>query len=157
MIKHTFQGLLLLMVLACHPLHHPHYSMETYALRLTPGQDLKQEIQAFAAAQQMQAGFVLTCVGSLQTVRLRPTNQQTALERQEKFEIVSLVGTIAPDGVHLHIALSDSLGNTLGGHLLDGNKVYTTAEIVLGEAKNLRFSRKTDPQTTFKELHISPR
>jgi hypothetical protein len=157
MIKHTFQGLLLLLVLACHSLHHPHHSMETYALRLTPGQDLKQEIQAFAAAQQMQAGFVLTCVGSLQTVRLRPANQQTALERQEKFEIVSLVGTIAPDGVHLHIALSDSLGNTIGGHLLDGNKVYTTAEIVLGEAKNLRFSRKTDPQTTFKELHISPR
>jgi uncharacterized protein len=33
------------------------------------------------------------------------------------FEIVSLVGTIAINGPHIHIALSDGNGTTLGGHL----------------------------------------
>ncbi len=131
--------------------------MKTYALRLSPGQDLRKELEAFTRSENLQAGFIITCVGSLQQVMIRPANQQTALKRMEKFEIVSLVGTLSPDGPHLHIALSDSLGNTIGGHLLDGNLIYTTAEIVLGEAQSLRFSRETDPVTTFKELKVHTR
>jgi predicted DNA-binding protein with PD1-like motif len=131
--------------------------MKTYAFRLTPGQDLRKEIEAFASRENLHAGFVITCVGSLQQVNIRPANQQTPLTRTEKFEIVSLVGTLSPDGVHLHIALSDSLGNTIGGHLLEGNLIYTTAEIVLGEAESLRFSREIDPVTTFKELKVNIR
>jgi predicted DNA-binding protein with PD1-like motif len=44
-----------------------------------------------------------------------------------------------------------------GGHLLDGNLVYTTAEIVAGEATSLRFTRETDPATGFKELSVKKR
>ncbi len=86
---------------------------------------------------------------------IRPANQPDALSRVEKFEIVSLVGTLSTNGSHLHIALSDSLGNTIGGHLMEGNVIYTTAEIVIGEAEHLVFTRETDPQTTYKELKIS--
>jgi hypothetical protein len=50
-----------------------------------------------------------------------------------KHEIVSLVGTLALDGDHLHIAVSDSTGRTIGGHLMEGSLVYTTAEIAVGE------------------------
>lgn len=132
-------------------------SMQTFAFRLTPGQDLKKEIDAFACRENLQAGFIITCVGSLQHVKIRPANQQAALERKEKFEIVSLVGTLSPDGSHLHIALSDSLGNNIGGHLLEGNLVYTTAEIVLGEAEHLQFRREVDPVTTYKELTVKKR
>ncbi len=42
-------------------------------------------------------------------------------------------------------------------HLLEGSIVHTTAEIVIGEANNLKFSRETDPVTSYKELKISPR
>ena len=132
-------------------------TMTVHALRLSPGQDLKKELEAFAQLHQLQAGFVLTCVGSLQKVALRPANQKEPLLREQKYEIVSLVGTLSPDGAHLHISLSDSTGATIGGHLLAGNEVYTTAEIVIGEAENLAFSRETDPKTTFKELTIKPR
>lgn len=142
---------------ACALHQQPANSMKTYAFRLTPGQDLKKEIDAFAQREQLQAGFIITCVGSLQQAKIRPANQQTPLLRSEKLEIVSLVGTLSPNGSHLHIALSDSLGNTIGGHLLDGNLIYTTAEIVIGEAETLRFSRETDPATTFKELKVYPR
>lgn len=129
-------------------------SMDVYALRLHPGQDLRHELEAFTREKNLEAGFVVTCVGSLQRLNLRPANQQAPLTRVGKFEIVSLVGTLSPDGPHLHIAVSDSTGATLGGHLLEGNEIFTTAEIVVGSAHNLRFRRETDPQTTFKELKI---
>ena len=99
----------------------------------------------------------MTCVGSLSKVALRPATQQVPLLRDAKFEIVSLVGTLSPDGVHLHISLSDSTGATIGGHLLEGNEIFTTAEIVIGEAEHLQFHRETDPQTTYKELTIRKR
>lgn len=130
--------------------------MTVHALRLLPGQDLKRAIDAFAQAQHLQAGFIVTCVGSLRQAIIRPANQSDALSRVEMFEIVSLVGTLSPDGSHLHISISDNLGNTIGGHLLEGNIIHTTAEIVIGEAHNLKFSRETDPVTTYKELKISP-
>ncbi len=131
--------------------------MTVYALRLHPGQDLKRELDAFAKINHLQAAFVVTCVGSLRKVALRPANQKEPMLREAKYEIVSLVGTLSPDGSHLHIALSDGAGATIGGHLLEGNEIHTTAEIVLGEAQQLKFSRETDPETTFKELKIGNR
>ncbi len=55
------------------------------------------------------------------------------------------------------VSLSDSTGATIGGHLLDGNEIYTTAEIVIGEARQLQFRREADPETTYKELTVRKR
>ena len=52
--------------------------------------------------------------------------------------------------------MSDSTGRTLGGHLLDGCRVYTTAEIVLAELPALVFSRETDATFGYKELVVQP-
>ena len=131
--------------------------MEVYALRLRPGQDLKKELDAFAREHHLQAAFIVTCVGSLRQMNIRPANQQVPLMSKQKLEIVSLVGTLSPDGSHLHISLSDSTGATIGGHLLEGNEIYTTAEIVIGEASHLQFHRKVDAETTYKELSIEKR
>jgi uncharacterized protein len=131
--------------------------MQTYALRLHPGQDLKQELVAFAKGHGLQAGLVLTCVGSLRRAALRLANQPHTTYYDDKFEIVALVGTLSVDGPHLHIALSDGRGVTIGGHLQDGSHIYTTAEIVLGELTDLTFTRPIDPETTYDELVISPR
>ncbi|HOY04605.1 MAG TPA: DNA-binding protein, partial [Saprospiraceae bacterium] len=152
-----FLAFIVLLSNACTSIKNGYSQMKIHALRLTPGQDLRRELEAFTRKEHLQAGFIITCVGSLQQAVIRPANQPDALTRVEKFEIVSLTGTLSPDGPHLHIALSDSLGNTFGGHLLEGNLIYTTAEIVIGEAEQFRFSRETDPVTTYKELKISPR
>lgn len=146
-----------LALLACGTAAKTNRNMTVHAIRLQPGQDLKRELDAFAKAAHLQAGFVITCVGSLRKVAIRPANQHQALLREEKFEIVSLVGTLSPDGSHLHISLSDSTGTTIGGHLLEGNEIFTTAEIVIGEAEHLEFRRESDPVTTFKELTIKKR
>jgi len=77
---------------------------------------------------------------------------------QGHFEIVSLVGTLsAGGGAHLHLSVSDSTGRTLGGYLLDGCRVYTTAEIVLGTLPELQFARKTDATFGYQELVVKPK
>lgn len=75
---------------------------------------------------------------------------------QERFEIVSLVGTLNKDA-HLHICLSDKDGKTVGGHVLGDLEVFTTAEVVIGEAAELQFSREMDARTGFPELVIQRR
>ncbi len=134
----------------------PSSPLTTYALRLRPGDDLRQQLTAFVAAHHLQAGTMLTCVGSLTTVRLRLANQAQATDYHGHFEIVSLVGTLSVQGSHLHLAVADSTGRTIGGHLLDGCRVYTTAEIVLGELPALEFSRETDPTFGYQELVVKP-
>jgi uncharacterized protein len=128
--------------------------LKTYALRLKPGQDLRRELESFARARGLRAGFVLTAVGSLTKAALRLADQPDATEFEGKFEIVSLVGTLSPDGVHLHLSLSDKTGRTIGGHLVEGCVIYTTAELVVGEIEGLRFTREQDAQTGYKELRV---
>jgi predicted DNA-binding protein with PD1-like motif len=135
----------------------PASTLKAYALRLKPGDDLRQQLTAFVAAHHLEAGAVLTCVGSLTEVSLRLANQEKSTHYHGHFEIVSLVGTLsATGGGHLHLAVADSTGRTIGGHLLDGCRVYTTAEIVLGALPELQFVRETDPTFGYKELVVKP-
>lgn len=46
-------------------------SMEIHAFRLTPGQDLKKSLLAYAKGAKLEAGCIVTCVGSLSKVRAR--------------------------------------------------------------------------------------
>jgi predicted DNA-binding protein with PD1-like motif len=124
------------------------------ALRLKPGQDLRQQLESFVKEQGIKAGFLITTVGSLRQASIRLADQPAATDFTGKFEIVSLVGTLGQDGVHLHISISDSTGKTIGGHLVAGCLIYTTAEIVIGEAQGLTFSRELDAETGYQELRI---
>ena len=130
--------------------------LKTYTLRLRPGDDLRRQLTAFVEAQHIRAGTLLSCVGSLTVATLRLANQEGPTEFRGHFEIVSLVGTLSTNGSHLHLAVADSTGRTLGGHLLDGCRVYTTAEIVLGELPALEFRRETDATFGYKELAVYP-
>ena len=128
--------------------------LKIHALRLKPNQDLKQEIEAFVKKEHIEAGWIMTCVGSLTQANLRYANQPEGTKSNGHFEIVSLVGTVSVNGSHIHLSISDSLGVTKGGHLLDENLVYTTAEIVIGESKSHVFVREKDASTPWEELQI---
>ena len=117
-------------------------------IRLKPGQEIRSELESLS----LKAGAIITCVGSLKSAKLRMADSSTIRELQEELEIVSLVGTLSPDGCHIHISLADKEGNVIGGHLKEGI-VYTTAEIVLAELDTV-FFRKLDPETGYKELFI---
>lgn len=131
-------------------------AMRTYALRLRPGQDVRRELLAFAELHQLKAACILTGVGSLTTATLRLANQEGPTVYHGHFEVVSLVGTLAVGGSHLHLSVSDSTGRTVGGHLLEGNLVYTTLEVVIGELPDLEFRRETDATFGYKELTVYP-
>jgi predicted DNA-binding protein with PD1-like motif len=72
-------------------------------------------------------------------------------------EILSLSGTLSADGAHLHIAVADSEGAVIGGHLCAGSLVRTTAELVIGLLPEWLFSRELDPATGYAELAIKDR
>jgi uncharacterized protein len=131
--------------------------MQTLALRLGPGEDLADALVGLVGARGLQAGLILTCVGSLRHATLRLANRDEGTRFGGPFEIVSLVGTLGPDGNHLHLALSDGDGRMVGGHLLSGCPIYTTAEIVIGELSEQLFTRPLDPATGYDELMVVPR
>lgn len=126
----------------------------TYAFRLKPGQDLKKSIDSFVKEKKIEAGWINTCVGSLAEYNIRFANQEKGYSDKGHFEIVSLVGTLSVNGSHIHLSISDSTGKTIGGHLLDGCKVYTTAEIVITESNELVFMREKDGSTPWDELQV---
>lgn len=132
-------------------------NVKIHAFRLKPGQDLKQEITSYVLQHKIEAGWIMTCVGSVTQYNLRFANQSEGTKANGHFEIVSLVGTVSINGSHLHMSVSDSTGATIGGHLLDSNIVYTTAEIVIGEGKQLVFTREKDGSTPWDELQIKPK
>jgi predicted DNA-binding protein with PD1-like motif len=131
--------------------------MRAIALRLRPGADLKGELLALAARERVRAGWVLTCVGSLSRARLRLAGGAEHATWQGAFEIVALTGTLSQDGGHLHLAVADHQGRTVGGHLAEGCIVRTTAEIVLAADDRLVFGREHDPATGYEELVVRER
>ena len=128
--------------------------MLTHTFRLLPGQDLINSINDFVRAERIGAGCILTCVGSLTKATLRFANQPEATLVEGPFEIVSLVGTIAMAGAHLHLSISDEHGRLLGGHLMEGCPVYTTAEIVIAVFPELVFRREHCETSGYDELVI---
>lgn len=128
--------------------------VKTFALRLKPGSDLKKSINDFVLEKGIEAGWIVTAVGSLNDYHIRFANQPTGNKGSGHFEIVSLAGTLSLHGSHIHISASDSTGATIGGHLLDGNIVYTTAEIIIQSDKSLLFTREKDGTTEWPELQI---
>ena len=127
---------------------------KTHAFRLKPGEDLRKSIQAYVNKNDIKAGWITCGVGSLTTYNIRFANQPNGSKEEGHFEITSLIGTISLNGSHIHISVADSTGRTIGGHLLDSNIVYTTAEIVLQEAKDLNFTREIDGSTPWPELQV---
>jgi uncharacterized protein len=131
--------------------------VKIHAFRLKQGQDLKQEIITYVQKHKIEAGWIMTCVGSVTQYNLRFANMPDGKKANGHFEIVSLVGTVSINGSHLHMSVSDSTGATIGGHLLDNNLIYTTAEIVIGEGKQLVFTREKDGTTPWEELQVKPK
>jgi predicted DNA-binding protein with PD1-like motif len=131
-------------------------SFIAYALRLNPGDDLRQSLLTIAQTQQTQAGFIFSAIGSLTQAAIRYADQPEPTILVGRFEILSLNGLFSLHGIHLHMAIADSTGRTIGGHVCNGCLIYTTAEIVFGACEGVTFDRQFDSQTGFIELSIVP-
>jgi predicted DNA-binding protein with PD1-like motif len=135
--------------------------MKLYTFRLKPGQDLIPEIEKFVHANNIQAGFIVTCVAGLKYATLRMADALPDRQDIRKFdgplEVVSLVGTVSVGGMHLHMAVANNEGIVFGGHLKPDSPVHLTAEIVIGEDTESVYAREIDEATQFTELVVKPR
>lgn len=127
---------------------------QTHAIRLLPGDDLKGAIERFVTDQKIEAGWVASCIGSLTDYSIRFANANTTTVGKGYFEILSVGGMVSINGSHLHISISDDEGHTLGGHLMPGNRIYTTAELIIVSTQRFRFLRELANETGWKELRI---
>lgn len=134
---------------------HRRLPMSHIVLRLKPGNDLKKELLNYAKAQNLRAAVVVSALGSLSKASLRFANANHPTLLVESFEILTLTGFFSGDEGHFHISISNSSGNVLGGHLLDGSIIYTTAEILILSLANTEFKREFDSSSGFKELVVS--
>ncbi len=129
----------------------------TFVLRLRPGQELKTELATLAREQGLEAASVTSAVGSLTDVSLRLANKEETTRWQGHFEVVSLSGYLSAGEFHLHMAVSDGEGRTIGGHVMEGNRVYTTLVVSIEEHLDLRYRREFDPASGYDELVIERR
>src|SRR5690242_9093194 len=128
--------------------------MKNYTFRLKSGQDLFEAIEAFVQKENIEAGCVLSGVGSLTHFTLRFANQEIFAEGDGHFEIVSVTGTVSIHGSHLHVSISDEQGQTIGGHLVPGCRIYTTAEIVLAVFEDSIYKREFAEDSGYDELVV---
>ena len=132
-------------------------SIQTTAVRLQPGEDLKSEVSRIACDHQLQAACVISAVGSLSEVSLRLANRAETTTFEGKHEIISLSGTLSKNGIHLHMSVANSDGQVFGGHVMEGSVIHTTLEIVIAELKELVFTREPCSLSGYKELIVNAR
>jgi predicted DNA-binding protein with PD1-like motif len=140
------------------------------ALRLPPGVDLHGSLVELAERQPIEAGVILSGLGSLSQVTLRnvrlfpesfPIQDRNRIysPKREPLELLTLVGNISRhDGkayVHAHIVVSSGLenGQAYGGHLIEGCTVFSTVEVIVAVIRNANLVRRMDPQTRVVELY----
>jgi len=128
--------------------------MRTLPLRFSPGDDLRAALDGVLAQQAVEAAFVLSGIGSLRGARVRFAGapEPTALEGD--LEILTLAGSLSPEGSHLHLSVADAQGRVWGGHAAPGCIVRTTAEVLLALLPEWRFSREHDEATGYAELRM---
>ncbi len=115
--------------------------------------DLLETLESFAAEKQVQVGWV-NAIGALEKAVVgfydQRSRQYSRLEFSQELEIISCMGNISlREGravAHLHIALGDSRGKMLGGHLLPGTVIFA-GEFSLQELLGPRLNRTFDEET----------
>jgi predicted DNA-binding protein with PD1-like motif len=121
-------------------------------LRLSPGDDLRRALET--VARDGTGAFVVCGIGSLDGVRLRLAADSAETSLEGPFEILSLSGSLSKDGAHLHMAVADASGRVVGGHVGHGNRVRTTAEILLADVGEWSVAREFDERTGYQELVV---
>ncbi len=127
-----------------------------HVLRLSPGDDLRAclvvTFRELSSAQGVTAACVISSVGSLSRAVLRYAAEDAGTLTVAPLELITLSGTLSPDGVHLHGSVSDAQGRVTGGYLMPGCIVRTMAEVVLALLPEWDFRRAVDSGTGYMEL-----
>lgn len=105
--------------------------MHTLPLHLDAGSDVRLSLERLAR-EQGTCGYVLSVVGNLSTAVFQCPGRAAPTRLRGELEIITLSGTLAPEGVHLHLSFSDGDCRVWGGHLEPGTLVLRGADLLLG-------------------------
>ena len=131
--------------------------MHPLPLKLTPGSDLRLSLEELARTQHL-SGFVLGVVGNLSRAAFQCPGQPQPTVLEGDLEVITLNGTLSPEGVHLHLSLSDGACQVWGGHLEPGTLVQKGVELLVGvldQSQQAAGSSKTTPAAQTPRLEIA--
>jgi predicted DNA-binding protein with PD1-like motif len=125
---------------------------EVIALRLDPGEDVQESIEAVARERGIHTGVVVSGIGTRDRARLHyityaglPSKNEF-VEYKGPIELLSIDGIIADHMPHLHTCISIK-DHTYMGHLEPGCRVLYLAEIAIARLDGIRLRRRKHPQT----------
>ena len=118
--------------------------MQPLPLKLAPGSDLRLSLEELAQRDGI-SGFVLGVVGNLTKASFQCPGQAEPTVLEGDLEVITLNGTFSPEGVHLHLSLSDGACQVWGGHLEPGTIVQKGVDLLIGvlEQREGRPARRT--------------
>lgn len=131
--------------------------MHTLPLRLPPACDLRRGIELAVGTLAQPSGFVLSGIGSLSQAGLRFAAAESSILLVEPLEVLSLSGSVTAQGAHLHASVSTASGRVLGGHVVYGCLVRTTAEVLVAILPEWQLWREHDPVSGYMELNVARR
>ena len=105
--------------------------MRSLPLKLAPGSDVRLSLEKLAVEQNV-SGFILGVVGNLSRASFQCPGQAQPSVLEGDLEVITLNGTFSPEGVHLHLSLSDGACQVWGGHLEPGTLVQKGVDLLLG-------------------------
>ncbi|MGB1776660.1 MAG: PCC domain-containing protein [Synechococcus sp.] len=105
--------------------------MRSLPLTLSPGSDLHQSLETLAREHQL-TGFVLGVVGNLTRAAFQCPGRPEPTVLEGDLEVITLNGTLSPNGIHLHLSLSDGACQVWGGHLEPGTLVQKGIDLLIG-------------------------
>ncbi len=131
--------------------------MQSLPLKLAPGSDLRLSLEELAQRDGI-SGFVLGVVGNLTKASFQCPGQAEPTVLEGDLEVITLNGTFSPEGVHLHLSLSDGACQVWGGHLEPGTIVQKGVDLLIGvlEQREGRPARQTAAATPRIEIAVLP-
>ena len=131
--------------------------MQPLPLKLAPGSDLRLSLEELAQRDGI-SGFVLGVVGNLTKASFQCPGQAEPTVLEGDLEVITLNGTVSPEGVHLHLSLSDGACQVWGGPLEPGTIVQKGVDLLIGvlEQREGRPARQTAAATPRIEIAVLP-
>ncbi|QNI82975.1 glutaredoxin family protein [Synechococcus sp. RS9907] len=131
--------------------------MQPLPLKLAPGSDLRLSLEELAQREGI-SGFVLGVVGNLTKASFQCPGQAEPTVLEGDLEVITLNGTFSPEGVHLHLSLSDGACQVWGGHLEPGTIVQKGVDLLIGvlEQRESRPARQTAAAAPRIEIAVLP-
>ena len=131
--------------------------MQPLPLKLAPGSDLRLSLEELAQRDGI-SGFVVGVVGNLTKASFQCPGQAEPTVLEGDLEVITLNGTFSPEGVHLHLSLSDGACQVWGGHLEPGTIVQKGVDLLIGvlEQSESRPTRQTAAAAPRMEIAVLP-